>query len=67
MERSHARIYNLAFIPLAEEWAHPEIRIVVRDLQTLPSAARTFVDHLRRSTRSPASPAGGDLTPASAP
>jgi hypothetical protein len=61
MEQSHGRIYNLAFIPLAEEWAHPEIRIVVRDLQALPSAAKTFVEHLRRSAqaRLPHSPGDG--------
>jgi DNA-binding transcriptional LysR family regulator len=64
MEHSHGRIYNLAFIPLAEEWAHPEIRIVVRDLQTLPGAARTFVEHLRRSAAAPAraGPTGSPCT-----
>jgi len=67
MEPSHARIYNLAFIPLAEEWAHPEIRIVVRDLQTLPSAAKTFVEHLRRSRQPPSPPVGGGVTQATAP
>ena len=51
MEPSHGRIYDLVFVPLAEEWAHPEIRIVVRDLQALPSAAKTFVEHLRRSAQ----------------
>ena len=42
MEHSHGRIYNLVFIPLTEDWAHPEIRIVVRDLQTLPGAPPRF-------------------------
>lgn len=51
MEESHGRIYGLKFIPLNEEWAHPKICIVIRDLESLPSAARTFVEHLRRSVR----------------
>ena len=58
MEESHGRLYGLAFIPLLEEWAHPEICIVVRDLQSLPSAAKAFVEHLRRTV-----PAG-DVTQA---
>lgn len=57
MEKSHGPIYGLRFIPLTEDWAHPEICIVVRDLQALPGAARTFVEHLRRSVAGAVVPA----------
>ena len=66
MERSHGRIYDLVFIPLAEEWAHPQIRIVVRDLQTLPGAAKAFVERLRASAaRWSGAESAGDAGPPS--
>ncbi|RKK03211.1 LysR family transcriptional regulator [Pseudoroseomonas wenyumeiae] len=49
VQESVGRIYGLRFIPLDEPWAHPKICIMLRDLDSLPSAARSFVDHLRRS------------------
>jgi len=38
---------RLAGVPLADAWAHREIRLVARDFSTLPVAARTLVNHLR--------------------
>lgn len=49
MQESVGQVYGLRFIPLDEPWAHPKICIMLRDLDSLPSAARSFVDHLRRS------------------
>ncbi|HWX48415.1 MAG TPA: LysR family transcriptional regulator [Roseomonas sp.] len=49
MRESVGRLYGLRFIPLEEPWAHPKICIMLRDLDSLPRVARSFVDHLRRS------------------
>lgn len=48
VQESMGRVYGLRFIPLDEPWAQPRICIMLRDLDSLPSAARSFVDHLRR-------------------
>ena len=40
---------DLRFVPLADAWARPRTFIAVRDPDTLPMAARAFVDHLRAS------------------
>lgn len=40
---------DLRFVPLSDDWAQPRNFIAVRDLDTLPLAARAFVDHLRAS------------------
>jgi DNA-binding transcriptional LysR family regulator len=40
---------RLAAVPLAEPWAERELRLVARDFSTLPVAARTLVQHLRRA------------------
>jgi DNA-binding transcriptional LysR family regulator len=40
---------DLRFVPLADAWAQPRSFIAVRDLDTLPVAARAFVAHLRAS------------------
>ena len=40
---------DLRFVPLSDDWAQPRSFIAVRDLDTLPMAARAFVDHLRAS------------------
>lgn len=59
MAGSHGPIYGLHFIPLIDDWANPQICIVVRDLESLPGAARAFVDHLRQTVTNlaPAQPA----------
>jgi DNA-binding transcriptional LysR family regulator len=46
---SHGRLHDLRFVPLTDDWAHPLICIMVRDLESLPVAARAFVDHLNRA------------------
>jgi DNA-binding transcriptional LysR family regulator len=48
LEASYSQMYNLRFIPLSDEWAHPLICIMVRDLSGLPSAAKAFVEHLQK-------------------
>lgn len=40
---------DVRFVPLADTWATPRSFIAVRDLDTLPLAARAFVAHLRAS------------------
>jgi DNA-binding transcriptional LysR family regulator len=49
LEASYSKMYGLKFIPLSDEWAHPLICIMVRDLEGLPSAAKAFVEHLRQA------------------
>ena len=41
-----ARFYRLRFIPIDEPWSRPAVCLIVRRLDTLPSAARALVDHL---------------------
>ena len=50
LQATHERVYGLKFVPLAESWAHPLICIIVRDLDTLPSAAKALVDFLQRAS-----------------
>jgi DNA-binding transcriptional LysR family regulator len=38
---------DVRFVPLTDAWAQPRSFIAVRDLDTLPLAARAFVAHLR--------------------
>ncbi len=40
---------DVRFVPLADSWAQPRSFVAVRDLDTLPLAARAFVAHLRAS------------------
>lgn len=47
LQPSHEQLYGLKFVPLAESWAHPLICIIVRDMETLPGAAKALVDFLR--------------------
>jgi DNA-binding transcriptional LysR family regulator len=49
----NSRMFGLKFIPLTDDWAHPLICVMTRDLQALPSAARAFVDHLRNASTEP--------------
>jgi len=37
---------HLRAIPLAEAWAHRELRVVARDFDALPVTARLLVEHL---------------------
>lgn len=46
--QSHAQVFGLKFIPLSDPWAQPMICIAVRESETLPSAAKVFVEHLRQ-------------------
>jgi DNA-binding transcriptional LysR family regulator len=48
LETSYSQMYNLKFVPLSDEWAHPLICIMVRDFAGLPSAAKAFVQHLQK-------------------
>lgn len=54
---THGPMYRLRFVPFDEPWAHPLICILVRDLESLPQAARALVDRLRASWPSSAPPA----------
>ncbi len=54
LKPTNEKLYGLKFVPLAESWAHPLICIVVRDMDSLPSAARALVTHLRLAA--PAAP-----------
>ena len=44
---THGPLYRLRFVPLDEPWAHPLICVLVRDLESLPQAARLLVARLR--------------------
>ncbi|HMS78541.1 MAG TPA: LysR family transcriptional regulator [Burkholderiaceae bacterium] len=44
---THGPLYRLRFVPLDEPWAHPLICVLVRDLESLPQAARLLVERLR--------------------
>lgn len=50
LKKTHEPLYNLKFVPLAESWAHPMISVVVRNVESLPGAARALVMHLRMRT-----------------
>lgn len=50
---THERVYDLKFVPLNETWAHPLICIVVRDIDSLPGAAKALVAHLRLNASVP--------------
>ena len=49
LEELHGPYYDLRFIPLMDDWSRPRICVMVRDLESLPSAARLFLEHLRGS------------------
>jgi DNA-binding transcriptional LysR family regulator len=53
LEATYGRMHNLRFIPLTDAWAHPMICIMIRDLDSLPSAARALVEHLGRLASAP--------------
>lgn len=43
----YSRLAGLRVLSLTETWAHRELRICVRSMESLPVAARLFVEHLR--------------------
>lgn len=45
--RAAGRTLAIAAVPLADEWAMRELRVIVRDLATLTPHARRLVGHLR--------------------
>lgn len=47
----HARSQGLRFVPLSDDWSHASIVVVAREFQRLPTAARTFVEHLCDATQ----------------
>ncbi|CAN7771653.1 LysR substrate-binding domain-containing protein [Variovorax sp. LjRoot290] len=54
LKPSQIRLNGLRFIPLTDAWAHQHLCILVRDVATLLSAARAFIEHLRPGiTKSP--------------
>lgn len=55
----------LRFLPLTDHWARLLICVMVRDVESLPSAARDFLDHLESRARLPAGP-GAPAPPAPA-
>lgn len=44
----YAAIFDVVPLPIAEPWTMRHLDICVRSLDSLPTAARLFVDHLRR-------------------
>ena len=61
---------RLQAIPLTDDWAHRELRVVARDFDALPVTARLLVEHLtapHQATQQsvPAQPA--EASPESAP
>lgn len=47
MGERFGRLFGLRILRLDEAWAVRELRICVRSMESLPKAARLFVDHLR--------------------
>lgn len=43
----HAKASSLAFVPLADNWAHRQFVIVSRDEESTSATARLLIDHLR--------------------
>lgn len=54
LAQRYARILDIQAIPIREPWARRELNICVRSMESLPTAARLFVEHLR--TRSDSGP-----------
>mgnify|MGYP001952286852 FL=1 len=46
--RRYSVMFDLRIIPLAEPWARRKIQICVRSFDSLPTAAKLFVNHLSR-------------------
>lgn len=44
---THGPMYGLSFVPLDETWAHPQVSVIVRNLDALPAAAKALVAQLR--------------------
>jgi DNA-binding transcriptional LysR family regulator len=53
LEPLYRDLYDLRFIPLTDPWANPMICVIVRDRETLTSAARFFVNRLLSSAQGP--------------
>lgn len=49
LKAAKEKTLNVRLVPLADAWARPRSFVAVRDLDTLPVAARAFVAHLRDS------------------
>ncbi|RYX93309.1 MAG: LysR family transcriptional regulator [Comamonadaceae bacterium] len=49
LKAAKEKTLGVRLVPLADSWAQPRSFIAVRDLETLPVAARAFVAHLRAS------------------
>jgi DNA-binding transcriptional LysR family regulator len=47
LARRYSRIFNIHTIPIREPWARRALNICVRSVESLPTAARLFVDHLQ--------------------
>lgn len=46
LAKRYAKIFDIATVPITEPWAHRKLNLCVRSLQSLPVAARLFVEHL---------------------
>lgn len=52
LARRYSKIFDIATVPIAEPWAHHrKLNICVRSVQSLPVAAKLFVDHLTDKAR----------------
>ncbi len=49
LKEAKEKTLDVRLVPLADSWAQPRSFVAVRDLDTLPVAARAFVAHLRES------------------
>ncbi|MES2975527.1 MAG: LysR family transcriptional regulator [Pseudomonadota bacterium] len=49
LKAAKEKTLDVRLVPLADAWAQPRSFVAVRDLDTLPVAARAFVAHLRES------------------
>lgn len=49
LKAAKEKTLDVRFVPLTDAWAQPRSFVAVRDLDTLPLAARAFVAHLRAS------------------
>ncbi|MHA3904624.1 LysR family transcriptional regulator [Castellaniella sp. WN] len=51
LAKRYSRIFNIHTIPIHEPWAKRKLNICVRSLDSLPMAARLFVEHLQVNAR----------------
>lgn len=53
LARRYSEIFDIATVPISEPWAHRKLNICVRSIQSLPVAAKLFIEHLTDQAAGP--------------